>query len=211
MTNVIDFTRYHDSIRWTLVNGWNIYIWNRMLQKQEQAIRQEGEEKFLSPETAFPGIPKRQLDSADIGMEIDGIDDKFPGRLFRDHKDPELDTTDTAREVADKLNKSLHKKHPPEQVQFISTPLGHNYFYDYYIQSLNQREEPAFFNWPTPKEEKQDFPDYGANITMADIPSLVEDGRGNGLGNDSGPQHNSKELSQQKNSCRIQDTTGEEN
>ncbi|MGD9156776.1 MAG: hypothetical protein PVG39_00080 [Desulfobacteraceae bacterium] len=163
MNNVIDLTT-RTEVKWTLSNGWNIYIWNRMLQDQVNA---EEENKLLST------AKKPLLDPADIGMEID----------------------------PDNLNNF------PEEL-FDSTPLGDNYFYDNYIQRLNQREESTF-TWPTPKEVRvsdRDFPaDYSANITMADIPSLVGDGKKIGC-----PQHNSKESSQQENSCRIQDTTGRE-
>lgn len=217
MTNVIDFTKYHDSIRWTLANGWNIYIWNRMLQDQERAIQNE-ERKLLSTK---PGAPK--LNPANIGMPIDPepdhVDDAF------------IYTTDQAREIADRLTERLHEKHPPEQVQFLSTPLGDNYFYDHYIQRLNQEEDRVRHDpkpWiPKAKgrllidgKDAGEVTDFqfgvGDNITnyhgLPEIP-VGDDSwhKETGLGKAGCPQHNSKESSQQENSCRIQDTTGEEN
>jgi len=244
MGQLIDFTRYNQDIKWTLSNGWNIYIWNRMLQNQERKIADE-ERKLLSPETAFPFIPGApKLNPARIGMPIDPepdhVDDAF------------IYTTDHAREIADRLRSKL----PSEQVQFLSTPLGDNYFYDHYIQCLNQEEQDDTFNWK-PKgdgrlsvdgkdvEEVTDF-QFGNNITteFGDLTFIPHDnvtryhglpeipvGKGNGAGldagykktgynsgcrynsgyNSGGPQHNSKESSQQENSCRSNNKPGKEN
>lgn len=174
---VIDFTKYNPNIQWTLANGFNIYIWNRMLQDHERAIQSE-EKKLLSPPIV-----------------------RYKGKPM------------TEEEIIYDICKPNNSNMDPK-VHFASTPNGEDYFYDQYIQSLNKRKVPAF-TWPRPKQDGEikiagrDFPDYSANITMADIPSLVNEmdaGSGKaGLRNDSGinsgcPQHNSKEESQQKKS-----------
>lgn len=212
MGQLIDFTRYNENIRWTLANGWNIYIWNRMLQDQERKIANE-EKKLLS--TAKKGAPP--LNPANIGMPIDPDNpNNFPDEVFDAsyNIDPEK---------ASEWTKGLLQTKQNPQVQFMSTPLGDNYFYDNYIQRLNQEEDPKTFSWkPKGKGrlsidgndigEVADF-QFGDNITtefgdLSFIPHDCENATGdfsgrNGKGQIVGPQHNSKEQSPAGKSSRI--------